>query len=244
VDVSPAVGWYAAVKPAVDLFLAVVLLVPSLPVIAGCWLLVKLTSRGPGFYTQVRAGLGGRPYTIIKLRTMRFNAEAKGGAQWAKKGDVRITAVGRFLRKTHLDELPQLFNVLQGQMSLVGPRPERPELINGKGLASQIPGYTHRLTVKPGVTGLAQIQLPADTDLTSARHKTVYDLYYIAHQTAWLDLRIVVATAFKAAGIGPGWLRRLFALPTRDQVADGFRRTVVTPVPVEPTPGRLQPEPA
>lgn len=241
----PPGGWYVAIKPALDLFLAVALLGPCLPVILICWVLVKLTSRGPGFYVQVRAGLGGRPYKIIKLRTMRHNAEAKSGIKWSLKGDTRVTPVGRFLRATHLDELPQLFNVLQGQMSLVGPRPERPEVINGKGLAGQIPGYTKRLTVRPGVTGLAQVQLPADSDLASVRHKTVYDLYYIAHQTAWLDLRLLAATAFKATGFGPGWLRRLFALPPRDRVAAGFHGTLVLSPPAEPPSAtRFQPETA
>jgi lipopolysaccharide/colanic/teichoic acid biosynthesis glycosyltransferase len=231
VRLTPRGGWYSAAKPAVDFLLAVPLAVLLAPVVLVGWVLVRLTSPGPGIYVQTRSGQGGRPYPIFKLRTMAFNCEAVGGIQWAKKGDARVTRVGKLLRATHLDELPQLLNVLRGEMSLVGPRPERPEVIAGKGLAALVPGYEHRLTVKPGVTGLAQIQLPADTDLSSVRHKVAYDLYYITHQTLWLDARIVAATVFKAAGMGPTWLRRLFRLPTREQVAAGFVAHVVRPQP-------------
>ena len=134
-------------------------------------LLVKLTSRGPAFYSQVRLGLDGRPFYIRKLRTMYHNCERLSGPCWSTANDCRITPVGRFLRRSHIDELPQLWNVLCGEMSLVGPRPERPELIPT--LARSIPGYRHRLEVRPGVTGLAQIQLPPDTDLDSVRRMTV-----------------------------------------------------------------------
>ena len=105
-----------------------------------------------------------------------------------------MTWVGRVLRRTHIDELPKLFNVLIGQMSLVGPRPERPEVIQAKGLNQLVPGYRLRLRVKPGVTGLAQCQLPADSDVTSVRYKVVYDLYYVEHGSPWFDLRILALT--------------------------------------------------
>ncbi len=229
VRLAPRGGWYSAAKPAIDFLLAIPLTVLLAPVMFAGWLLVKLTSTGPGVYIQTRSGQGNRPYPIFKLRTMTFNCEAVGGIQWAKKGDSRVTPIGRFLRVTHLDELPQLLNVLRGEMSLVGPRPERPEVIAGKGLAAVVPGYSHRLSVKPGVTGLAQVQLPADTDLNSVRHKVAYDLYYITHQSLWLDARIVAATVFKAAGMGPVWLRRVFHLPTREQVAAGFVATLSRP---------------
>ncbi len=229
VDVTPAHGWYAAARPAVEYALAILLLLPALPLIGLCWLVVRLTSPGPGFYTQTRTGRGGRPYRIVKLRTMRHNCEAASGVRWSHRGDGRVTRVGKFLRATHLDELPQLFNVLRGEMSLVGPRPERPEVIRGKGLGDRVPGYRYRLAINPGMTGLAQVQLPADTDLTSVRHKVAYDLYYVANRSLWLDLRILAATALKAAGVGPAWLRRLFLLPTRDRVAELFHRDPTPP---------------
>lgn len=222
VDIAPRGGWYSAAKPAVDFLLAVPLAVLLGPVIAAAWVAVRLGSAGPGFYVQTRSGLGGRPYPIFKLRSMAFGCEAKTGIQWSQKGDARVTKLGKVLRATHLDELPQLANVLRGEMSLVGPRPERPEVIVAKGLADAVPGYDQRLGVKPGVTGLAQIQLPPDSDLNSVRHKVAYDLYYIANQSLWLDVRIVAATVFKTTGLSPAWLRRLFFLPTREQVAAGF----------------------
>jgi lipopolysaccharide/colanic/teichoic acid biosynthesis glycosyltransferase len=229
VDLTPANGWYAAMKPALDFALAVVLLVPALPLIGLCWLLTKLTSPGPGFYTQTRSGQDGRSYKIIKIRTMHNNIESRTGIQWSQKGDCRVTRLGAFLRATHLDELPQLFNVLRGEMGLVGPRPERPEVIRTKGLGDLVPGYDRRLDVRPGVTGLAQVQLPADSDIASVRHKVVYDLYYIANRSLWLDLRICGATLMKAAGMGPAWLRTLFFLPDRDEVAALFHRTLTIP---------------
>ena len=222
-------GWYPAVKPGVDFALALLLLVPALPVIAACWVAVRLSSPGPGFYTQTRAGYRGRGYKIIKLRTMGHDCERRTGIQWSQKGDARVTRVGKLLRASHLDELPQLFNVLRGEMSLIGPRPERPEVIRAKGLGEQVPGYGHRQAVRPGVTGLAQIQLPADSDLLSVRHKVVYDVYYIQRPGLWLDLRILAATALKAAGLGPAWLRRLFRLPTRAVVTEAFLDNLVPP---------------
>jgi lipopolysaccharide/colanic/teichoic acid biosynthesis glycosyltransferase len=192
-------GMYAGLKPAVDCLLAAVLLVLLAPLMLIAALAVRLTSRGPVFYSQVRVGLGGRLFHILKLRTMIHNCEAASGARWAVPGDSRVTPVGRVLRATHLDELPQLFNVLRGDMSLVGPRPERPEFIPG--LAQAIPHYRERLLVRPGVTGLAQVQLPPDTDLNSVRRKLACDLYYIRCMGLWLDLRIILCTAWKSLGI-------------------------------------------
>src|SRR5262249_6782677 len=156
------------------------------PVILLCAVLVRLTSRGPAFYSQVRLGRGGRPYRIYKIRTMYHQCELKSGARWSQAGDPRVTPVGRFLGSTHLDELPQLWNVLKGDMALVGPRPERPEFIPA--LARAIPLYELRLLVRPGVTGLAQIQLPPDTDVQSVRAKVAHDLYYVRHMSLWVDL--------------------------------------------------------
>lgn len=212
-------GTYERIRPTLDRAAAAVMLVAALPIIGICWLAVRLSSPGPGFYTQTRSGRGGRDYTIVKLRTMRHDCEKVSGIQWAAKRDSRVTLVGKILRTTHLDELPQLFNVLRGEMSLVGPRPERPEVIRAKGLCDQVPNYAARMDVLPGVTGLAQVQLPADTDLDSVRAKVAYDLYSIRNRTLWLDVRIVVATAFKAAGMGPRSLRKLFLLPSADTIA-------------------------
>lgn len=231
IPIAPIANWYSTTKSWFDWTLAALLLIPALPVIGLCWLAVRLTSPGPGFYLQSRLGRGGREYRIVKLRTMAHDAELKtGGPKWSTKGDFRITRVGRFLRKTHLDELPQLFNVLAGQMSLVGPRPERRSIIDKLELERHVPGYAHRLLVRPGVTGLAQVQLPADEDVNSVRHKVVYDLYYIENYSPWLDLRLMAATLFKAAGMNPRWTRRLFWLPRREAVAEVLQAKIVSPV--------------
>jgi lipopolysaccharide/colanic/teichoic acid biosynthesis glycosyltransferase len=229
IDLPANLGWYAAAKTAFDYAAALAMVPFALVLVALAAVAVKLTSPGPVFYSQTRVGLNGRKYKIIKIRTMRVNCEAVSGIQWSQKGDSRITRVGRFLRVTHIDELPQLLNVLLGQMSLVGPRPERPEVIQAKGLNQLVPGYRHRLRVKPGVTGLAQCQLPADTDVTSVRYKVVYDLYYVENQSLLLDLRLILATLFRAVGAGPSVLRRLFLLPTRRKVAETFYSRIVPP---------------
>jgi lipopolysaccharide/colanic/teichoic acid biosynthesis glycosyltransferase len=240
VEMEPNLNWYAAAKTTFDYAAALAILPFALVLIALAALAVKLTSPGPVFYTQTRVGLNGRKYKIVKIRTMHANVEATSGIQWSQKGDRRVTRIGRVLRATHIDELPQLFNVLLGQMSLVGPRPERPEVIQAKGLNHLVPGYRLRLRVKPGVTGLAQCQLPPDTDVTSVRHKIVYDLYYVANMSLLLDLRLIAATVFRAMGAGPRALRRFFLLPSRDQVASEFLGRVAPPPDPEPVP-LLQP---
>jgi len=223
VVLPPSGGCYIAMKPSFDFLLSLAIAVPAVPLIFLCWAIVRVSSRGPGFYSQTRSGLMGKPYRILKLRTMGHNVEAATGIQWSQKGDARVTRFGKFLRTTHLDELPQLFNVLRGEMSLVGPRPERPEVIRAKGLGKQVAGYDHRLDVRPGVTGFAQIQLPADSNICSVRHKVAYDLYYIANQSLWFDLRLIAATAMKTTGLKPAMLRRLFFLPSREFVGRFFR---------------------
>jgi lipopolysaccharide/colanic/teichoic acid biosynthesis glycosyltransferase len=232
-------GWYAAVKVGLDYTVALVFFPFALILVALASLAVKLTSPGPVFYTQTRVGLNGRLFRIVKIRTMRHNCELVTGIQWAKKNDTRVTLVGKFLRLTHIDELPQLWNVLRGEMSLVGPRPERPEVIHAKSLERLVPGYSHRLNVKPGVTGLAQVQLPADTDITSVRRKVAYDLYYVQNQGLLLDLRLLFATIFKPL-IGPKWLRRLFLLPSRKKITVAFQSQVTLPAGADEAPG-LQP---
>ncbi len=229
IDLPANFGWYAAAKIAFDYAAALAMFPFAVVLVALAAGAVKLTSPGPIFYSQTRVGLNGRKFRIYKIRSMRVNAEATSGIQWSQKGDTRITRVGKFLRITHIDELPQLLNVLLGQMSLVGPRPERPEVIQAKGLNQLVPGYRHRLRVKPGVTGLAQCQLPADTDVTSVRYKVVYDLYYVENVSLWLDVRLIAATLFRAVGAGPNTLRRLFLLPNRGTVAESFHARIVPP---------------
>jgi lipopolysaccharide/colanic/teichoic acid biosynthesis glycosyltransferase len=207
---------YAGLKPVLEFVAAVLLLVPAAPLMLLAALLVKLTSRGPAFYSQVRAGLDGKPYRIHKIRTMYHDCEKHTGPRWATAGDPRIMPVGRFLRATHLDELPQLWNVLKGEMGLVGPRPERPEFVAP--LEKAIPGYRQRLAVRPGVTGLAQVQLPADTDVESVRRKVAYDLFYIQQLSFGLDARIIVCTGLKCLGVPFDVLRRLLWIPEEEAI--------------------------
>jgi lipopolysaccharide/colanic/teichoic acid biosynthesis glycosyltransferase len=210
-----------------DLACAGAAFIASLPVLAVAALLVRLTSPGPALYSQRRLGRGGRPFTIYKLRSMRHDCEKDSGVKWSTPGDVRVTRVGRWLRRTHVDELPQLWNVLRGDMSLIGPRPERPELTPA--LERALPGYRDRLMVKPGLTGLAQIQLPPDTDLGSVRRKLILDRYYVRRRGAWLDLRVAVATAFYLLGLPFPALRMLFAFPAPTGVAAPFDRAGCQP---------------
>lgn len=186
------VGWYVSAKRSFDLLLAGVLLALAAPILLVVAALVKLTSRGPIFYSQTRLGRGGRPFTIWKVRSMVHNCERFSGVQWSQKGDPRVTAVGRFLRRSHLDELPQLWNILRGDMSLIGPRPERPEFVPQ--LEKAIPRYRERLLVLPGVTGLAQVHLGPDADLAGVERKLAFDLYYVQNVNFWTDLRVFLAT--------------------------------------------------
>jgi lipopolysaccharide/colanic/teichoic acid biosynthesis glycosyltransferase len=217
-------GRYPSFKIAFEFALSLVLLVLASPLIVLSALVVKLTSRGPVFYSQTRLGLNGKPFRIYKVRTMTHNCESQSGACWAKVNDPRITPVGRVLRATHLDELPQLWNVLKGDMSLVGPRPERPEFFPN--LEKAIPHYRDRLDVRPGVTGLAQVQLPADTDIGSVRRKLAYDLYYVRRMGFWLDLRLIVSTALHVFFVPYGVLTRMFCLPGQDNVETAYRQRV------------------
>jgi lipopolysaccharide/colanic/teichoic acid biosynthesis glycosyltransferase len=220
-------SWYPPLKAAIDRLLALVLLIPALPVLLLAALLVKLTSRGPAFYVQTRLGLYGRPFKIYKLRTMIHKAESLTGPRWSLPGDPRITRVGMFLRLTHLDELPQLLNVLRGDMSLIGPRPERPEFLPE--LERALPSYRQRLVVRPGVTGLAQVQLPADSDVDSVRRKLAYDLYYIQRLSPWLDLRLLFCTLFYALGVSYEKLRRWFRIPSQKRVEEAMRPYLAEP---------------
>lgn len=192
-------SWFEK-KDLFDRLVAAILLVPGLPVIAVLILLIRLTSRGPSIFRQARVGKDGKVFTMLKLRSMRVDAESRSGAIWAKENDPRTTPVGWLLRKFHLDELPQLFNVLAGEMSLVGPRPERPAFVSV--LAEIIPRYNCRLLVRPGVTGLAQVNLPPDNDIDSVCRKLALDLEYVETGSLWLDIRLVACTAGRLFKIG------------------------------------------
>ena len=179
------------VKRALDLVSAGTLAILAAPVMLAVAAAVKLDSKGPLFYSQERVGLGGKVFQITKFRTMRVDAEA-AGAQWAQKNDPRVTRVGKWLRLCRLDELPQLFSVLRGDMTLVGPRPERPVFVSQ--LKEAIPFYGLREAVKPGVTGWAQIRYPYGASVEDARNKLEYDLYYIKNGSAFLDITILFHT--------------------------------------------------
>jgi lipopolysaccharide/colanic/teichoic acid biosynthesis glycosyltransferase len=198
------------VHRSINFFLALIALVLLLPILAIIALLVWLTSSGPVFYTQVRVGLdrrlpldgsqnhrrqrdiGGQPFTIYKFRTMRVDAEHHSGAVWAQQRDPRVTPIGRLLRQYRLDELPQLLNVLKGEMNIVGPRPERPTIFAE--LREHIAEYPLRQRAKPGITGLAQINHHYDRSLDDVRTKVHYDLEYIRRQSVSEDFRIMVKT--------------------------------------------------
>lgn len=198
-----------------DKLIATLMLLPGLPIILMTAALVKLTSRGPVFYSQRRAGRDGQLFYIHKIRTMTWNCESLTGAVWAAKNDPRVTTIGRFLRATHLDEFPQLLNVLDGEMAMVGPRPERPEIIER--LLPEVPGYLDRLVVLPGVTGLAQVCTGADQTIDDVRLKLAFDRLYIQRKSTWLDCRIMLCTALKMMHLNFRWVRRTL-LPESRQV--------------------------
>jgi sugar transferase (PEP-CTERM system associated) len=181
-----------AVKRVFDVSLSLVGVVVSLPVMALVALAVKATSPGPVLYRQERVGLNGHIFTVLKVRTMRQDAEAATGPVWSLKNDARVTPIGRFLRRTRLDEVPQLMNVLRGEMSFVGPRPERPSFVEQ--LTAQIPFYGQRHVVKPGLTGWAQVRYSYGASVEDAIEKLQYDLYYIKNLSFSLDLVIVLET--------------------------------------------------
>ncbi len=216
--------WYDVLTRVINWVVAATLLVLMAPLLILAALLVKLTSRGPILYTQTRLGLLGRPFTIYKIRSMYHDCERFSGVQWSQPGDHRIMPIGRFLRRTHLDEIPQLWNVLRGDMNLIGPRPERPEFVPE--LERAIPRYRDRLLVLPGVTGLAQVQLPPDTSIESVQIKLAYDLYYVRHRSFWLDLRVLIGTLFKVCGFPWHVSRLLLSLPDRETIENAYHRQI------------------
>lgn len=188
---SPQMLYIKKIKRGFDIAASIFGLIFSVPVLLLAIIAVKLTSRGPVFYTQIRAGRFGRQFKMIKIRTMRVDAETNG-AVWSTENDPRVTPVGKFLRKYRIDEIPQLINVLKGEMSFVGPRPERPEFINE--LAKVIPFYQERLMIQPGITGWAQVNYPYGSSIEDARRKLEYDLYYLKHMSIFLDMFILLDT--------------------------------------------------
>jgi len=181
-----------AVKRILDVAVSLIALILALPIMAIVAIAVKMSSSGPTLYHQHRVGERGRVFTLHKFRSMGIDAEADSGAVWSQDGDTRVTRVGRFLRKMRLDELPQLWNVMRGDMSLVGPRPERPEFIQQ--LTQQIPYYGQRHIVKPGLTGWAQVRYAYGSSVEDAMEKLQYDLFYIKHMSLGMDLLIALST--------------------------------------------------
>lgn len=203
IEPSPFFYW----KGWADRPIGAVLLLLSLPVIAILVVLVRATSRGPSIYRQTRVGKDGRGFALLKIRTMVHGAEHLSGPVWTNGQDHRITRVGRILRRLHLDELPQLWNVVRGDMSLIGPRPERPEFVEV--LARQVPHYLDRLAVPPGISGWAQVNLPPDSDLESVRQKVMLDRKYIKEANLLLDARLGVWTLLRLLGIDATGLLQL-----------------------------------
>ncbi|KYD19801.1 Undecaprenyl-phosphate galactosephosphotransferase [Caldibacillus debilis] len=187
-DQKVNVKYYPYIKRILDILLVLLALPIAIPIILIFAIFIKLETPGPAFFLQERVGLHGKYFKVIKLRSMELNAE-KNGAQWATKNDPRVTKVGAFIRKTRIDELPQLFNVLKGDMSLIGPRPERP--VFTAQFNEEIPGFIDRLQVKPGITGWAQVN--GGYDITP-REKLELDRYYINNMSFWLDLKIILKT--------------------------------------------------
>jgi len=217
---KPITMLFSLVKRATDIAGAMVGLILTIPLWLTIPVLIKLDSHGPVFYSQTRVGINrrkrqrrsyqqvgteekrrrerrrtdylGRPFKVFKFRTMVNNAEKNSGPVWAAKKDPRITRIGRFLRKTRIDEIPQFWNVLRGDMSLVGPRPERPSFVID--LSTKVKGYANRLDVKPGLTGLAQVENGYDSSLSSVVQKVRYDLEYIEKKSIWTDIKILFKT--------------------------------------------------
>lgn len=185
-------GVRTAVKRLFDLVCSSLLLVAASPIMVLAALAIRLDSAGPIIYRQERVGLGGKSFMCLKFRSMRTDAEKDGVARWASKNDTRVTRVGAFIRKCRIDELPQLFSVLKGEMSLVGPRPERPSFVES--LRKQIPFYDIRHSVKPGVTGWAQVRYSYGASVEDARRKHEYDLYYVKNNSLFLDLLVLFET--------------------------------------------------
>ncbi len=203
IDIFPRLmpNWEKVIKRFIDIFMSVFALIFFLPFLLFFGLLIKIDSVGPIFYHQKRVGKNGKEFKIFKLRTMVVDAEKKSGPVWSQKDDPRITRIGRILRRIRLDEIPQFINVLEGHMSIVGPRPERPNFVDE--FSKKIPLYKHRLKMKPGITGWAQIKHKYDESLDDVKEKLQYDLYYLENMSLRLDFKIILNTisiVFSAKG--------------------------------------------
>ena len=199
----PAPTYQMRLKRSGDVILSIFLLILTSPILVICSFLIKINDSGPIFYSQLRIGFGGRPFRIWKLRTMHLNAE-QAGPQWSTRSDSRITAIGSILRRTRIDELPQLWCVLIGTMSLIGPRPERPEFDDL--LNQEIPHYRLRYQIRPGLSGWAQVNYPYGASVEDSSNKFSYDLYYLRNSSFLLDLLILLKTirlVFNAKGSLP-----------------------------------------
>ncbi len=196
IDIMPQLmpEWEKKLKRMLDIFASLFILLVSSPVVIATAIAIKIDSRGPVFYKQERSGLNGRPFKMIKFRSMVQDAEKLSGPVWSQKDDPRITKVGRFVRKVRIDEIPQMINVLKGEMSLVGPRPERPFFVEK--LSKEIPLYKRRLKVRPGVTGWAQVKHKYDESIEDVKNKLRYDLFYIENISLRLDIQILMRTVF------------------------------------------------
>ena len=192
VSTEISVSWREFVKRTLDILVSIAGIVLGLPLMFLIGILIKLESRGPALFKQTRIGMRGKVFTMLKFRTMHQDAEAETGPVWAKENDPRVTRIGKFIRKAHFDELPQLFNVLKGEMSLVGPRPERPYFVSE--FRKAIPHYDRRLCVKPGITGLAQIKRGYDQTLSDVKRKLKYDILYAQKVCPLLDFKLIAMT--------------------------------------------------
>jgi len=191
----PTFHAYQVAKRIFDVIVGTVALIISLPLLAVCVVIIRVCSRGPAWYKQVRVGKGGKLFHMYKLRTMYADAESATGAVWARDNDPRVVPACRWMRRTHVDELPQLINVIKGEMSLVGPRPERPEIL--KQLQQIYPNINRRLAVLPGITGLAQVRNGYDKNVEDVRRKLMLDLQYIEHCNWLMELKVLAATLTK-----------------------------------------------
>ena len=187
--------YFEMAKEVVDVILGFIALVLSLPILAVCAAIIKISSKGPVFYKQVRLGKDAKPFWMYKMRTMHVDAESTTGAVWACDNDPRVIRWCRWMRRSHMDELPQLINVIKGEMSLVGPRPERPEILAE--LEKRYPEVRKRQVVRPGITGLAQVRNGYDTTVKAFKRKLEADLEYIEHRKWSTELRIMAATMAK-----------------------------------------------